>query len=745
MTNKISIKNTLLFKSFSDKQLTEILKKTEQIVFSKGDVIHKLNSTDSKGIYIVLKGEVTFFNHNTEYIDENIISISKENDTFNEHSIYYETKTSSTAIATKKTVALFISKEHFIALAQTDHNLKKQFYNSSSKTYQMKSAKSILKNIYGRHLDYKIIDGIINVGKVKYLKKNISLFKKGDESDSVYFLISGLLKVFVPDGDDQKLVGEVHKGEVIGEMGIISNQPRSASAYASRDSILFEIDKNDFNSILIDNPTLILKITNQIINRLAIQQNTKKHSRTNIFTFANLSKYDKQDINQKKINSTIIESLNKLSSVFFLDSRVASDMLNINDINSELELDEIYSPLDELIAKLSDDSRYIILCCDNTLSPWSKWCIKLGEKLIYMVNSDIGLNNREYIKEIKKIESDLPKHLIQEKQLFIYHNSRESIPYNTIKIIESAGDIDMHYHIALDNKNDFDRFARFLIGRNIGLCLAGGGAKGNAHIGVYKALIENNIPIDSVCGTSAGGIVASLIASGYDVNEIISILKESYARKVFKEYTIPYSSLIATIKVDKDAKLLAAGKNVEDLWLPMFTCAVNITTSKLEVIDRGPLWVATRATAALPGILLPIIRGNSFLVDGGLINNMPGDILLKKFGGKLISVSVSPEEDMAAKLDQFPPQFSYFFKQLFKSKSKKKESSVPNLGSILMRSILVGSSAKSREVENISDLFLNPKIDNVGMLEFDSIDESVEIGYKYTMDYLEKHDFSNLF
>ena len=100
-------------------------------------------------------------------------------------------------------------------------------------------------------------------------------------------------------------------------MGIISNQPRSASAYASRDSILFEIDKNDFNSILIDNPTLILKITNQIINRLAIQQNTKKHSRTNIFTFANLSKYDKQDINQKKINSTIIESLNKLSSVFF--------------------------------------------------------------------------------------------------------------------------------------------------------------------------------------------------------------------------------------------------------------------------------------------------------------------------------------------------------------------------------------------------------------------------------------------
>ena len=60
------------------------------------------------------------------------------------------------------------------------------------------------------------------------------------------------------------------------------------------------------------------------------------------------------------------------------------------------------SPLDELIAKLSDDSRYIILCCDNTY-PGQNGVLK-GEKLIYMVNSDIGLNNRKYIKEIKKIE-----------------------------------------------------------------------------------------------------------------------------------------------------------------------------------------------------------------------------------------------------------------------------------------------------------------------------------------------------
>ena len=78
-------------------------------------------------------------------------------------------------------------------------------------------------------------------------------------------------------------------------------------------------------------------------------------------------------------------------------------------------------------------------------------------------------------------------------------------------------------------------------------------------------------------------------------------------------------------------------------------------------------------------------------------------------------------------------------------KTKKSDLDVPNIGDILMRSIMVSSAAKSLEVEKISDIFLNPKIDNVGMLEFESIDESVEIGYNYTMKKLEKIDLNKLY
>ena len=256
-------------------------------------------------------------------------------------------------------------------------------------------------------------------------------------------------------------------------------------------------------------------------------------------------------------------------------------------------------------------------------------------------------------------------------------------------------------------------------------------------------MIEHNIPIDAVCGTSAGGIVASLIAFGYDPETIISRLKETYKRNSFKEYTIPVTSIIATKKVIQDAIFLGNDMDIEDLWIPYFSIAVNISKSKLDVIDKGPVYKATRATAALPGILLPVIKDTSFLVDGGLINNMPGDIMLKKYGGKLISVSVSPQEDLDAKFNDFPNQSSYFIKKLLRM-NKKFPHEIPGLSYILMRSIFVASSNKIKEVIDLSDLFLDLQVKDVGLLEFEKIDESVEFGYEYAMKKLKNFDKSSL-
>ena len=185
-----------------------------------------------------------------------------------------------------------------------------------------------------------------------------------------------------------------------------------------------------------------------------------------------------------------------------------------------------------------------------------------------------------------------------------------------------------------------------------------GGARGVAHIGVYKALIESGIPIDIVCGTSMGAMMAGCIASGLSFIEILEKIEEVSNAKFLKDYDVPYS-LILNPKSNELAMKIYAGVTrvfTEDLWIPMFCCATNLSKSDLEIIDTGLLWKAIRASGTVPGVHPPMAKGKSLLVDGGLINNQHGDILLKKFGGKLLNVNVTPEADLIPNFDIYPDQ-----------------------------------------------------------------------------------------
>ena len=733
-----------LFKNIPIKKSEVIIDKLELKEYTAGEVIFEKGSEKNAGIFFLIDGVVNFLKESSQDV---FIDFS-EGDLFNVLSIYYDDdkKRDFTATASSNAKVAYLDKEITLRICEDDIEIKKAIYDLSTKTHDLLKLYRIFISLYGDNMNHKGFDEIVSAGEWLDMPDNTKLFDIGDDSDYICFLVSGLLKAFVPIKDKLTVVGEIYEGEVIGEMGILSDDPRSASVYATRRSLVFKLSKSHTSHLMMKYPEVILQFAMKIADRLRTTQAATDETslRTDIFSLISLSMGEKQELDNIYIGKALNNSIASIRSCYFLSRDIVNELLNIKDINKELTTREKFAPLEDLLVKLCADYRYLILSCDMEYSPWTSWCMSISETDIYLVDPTIGINNEDIIYEIKREEKTVPEHLHDEKQLMIYHKSKDQIPQNTNELFNSITPIKKHYHIALEDAKDVDRVARTIVGKSIGLCLAGGGAKGNAHIGVYKALLENNIPVDTVCGTSAGGIIASLIASGYSPNKIIEMLKESYAKNVFKEYTLPYSSIIATNKVVDDAKILSGNRNIEDLWLPLFTCSVNISTSELVVHDRGPIWIATRATAALPGILLPVIQENSLLVDGGLINNMPGDILVNRYGGKLISVSVSPEEDMIAKFDEFPPQASYFIKRLL-FKKKDGDLDIPNLADILMRSIMVSSAAKSLEVEKMSDIFLNPKVDGVGMLEFESIVESVELGYSYTMKKLEEIDINQLF
>ena len=171
----------------------------------------------------------------------------------------------------------------------------------------------------------------------------------------------------------------------------------------------------------------------------------------------------------------------------------------------------------------------------------------------------------------------------------------------------------------------------------------------------------------------------------------------------------------------------------------------SISSAELEVFNRGKIWRSVRASSSLPGLVVPLIKNGSLYVDGGLINNMPGDILKKVFNSKLISVNVSPEKDLVPNFDHFPNQTGLVLKKMFSKKKYKNEFEkldIPTLGNIMVRSIMVGSAKKTNEVADLSEIYLNIPTDGFSMLNYGRMDELIGIGYDYTINELKKYDLS---
>ena len=732
-------KNHPFFKNFSKSETDLILNVGEDYAFKANEIIFKKDSSKYCGAVIVKSGKIVIYDD----ITKSPIDGFEAGEYFNISSLVFSRKRTFTATAKENSEIIFLEKSKMDSLMENDNEIGNILEKLSVEEYDKGKLFGIFRGLYGNKMDYKSHKEIYRKGKWVFLEDNSNLFNYGEKSDSFYLLVTGLLKAYIPKKGELIEVGEIYEGEVIGEMGILTNEARSASIFATRDSVVFKIDLEKANEIIMQYPLVLLQVATKIADRLRNVQHSNERHRTDIHSIVQLSKGKNHTNEIIKIGKSLIDSMNKFNRSIVVSSKDVNEILNIESINAELERDKFYPALDDLVDNFTKENRYLLLLCDEEYTPWTTWCLAISDKNIFVVEESVGVSNTELLNKMNLNEKDIPIHLHDEKQLIIYHQSKNSFPSKTSSIIEMLPKISNHYHMSINNKNDSDRVSRLIAKKGIGLCLSGGGAKGNAHIGVYKALIEHNIPVDAVCGTSAGGIVASLIAFGYDPETIISRLKETYKRKSFKEYTIPVTSIIATKKVIQDAIFLGNDMDIEDLWIPYFSIAVNISKSKLDVIDKGPVYKATRATAALPGILLPVIKDTSFLVDGGLINNMPGDIMLKKYGGKLISVSVSPQEDLDAKFNDFPNQSSYFIKKLLRM-NKKFPHEIPGLSNILMRSIFVASSNKIKEVIDLSDLFLDLQVKDVGLLEFEKIDESVEFGYEYAMKKLKNFDKSSL-
>ncbi|CAN5433703.1 patatin-like phospholipase family protein [soil metagenome] len=177
--------------------------------------------------------------------------------------------------------------------------------------------------------------------------------------------------------------------------------------------------------------------------------------------------------------------------------------------------------------------------------------------------------------------------------------------------------------------------------KKIGLALSGGGARGFAHIGVLKVLVENNIPVDIIAGTSAGSIVGGAFASGMSISEIVAM-----ASKVgWTNMTRPSMSPLGMLSNAPMGKFLSRhfkAVRFEDLAIPYAAIACDFERGEEVVLkDTGDLISAIRSSCAVPGIFAPLTDTNQrMLVDGGVVTPIPTDAVRQMGADIVIAVDL---------------------------------------------------------------------------------------------------------
>ena len=268
------------------------------------------------------------------------------------------------------------------------------------------------------------------------------------------------------------------------------------------------------------------------------------------------------------------------------------------------------------------------------------------------------------------------------------------------------------------------------------MVLGGGGARGAAHIGVLRALRASSVPIDVIGGTSAGAGVGAMLAMGWDDEAILAANLDGFVRSnPFRWPTLPLISLYSRSRMDALSRRLYGDLQIEDLWIDFYCVSCNLNRGGAMIHRRGSLWKAVRASSSVPGIAAPVVEGGELLVDGGVVDNLPGARMRELVDGKVIVVDVTLDQGMSVDIEyaEVPGPWRLLWRRLNPFSRKRR---FPGILDVLLRTVMVSSlPARARALAD-ADLVLRPPVDRFGMLDFGHIEEIARCAYEYAMERL---------
>ncbi|XP_023238253.1 LOW QUALITY PROTEIN: neuropathy target esterase sws-like [Centruroides sculpturatus] len=437
-----------------------------------------------------------------------------------------------------------------------------------------------------------------------------ALYRQDDDSDCMYILLSGRLRSVLTRRDGKKeLVGEYGKGDLVGVVEVLTESKRSTTIMAVRDSELAKLPEELLLTIKTKYPEIVQRLIHLLGDSilgslqkgmtLTSERMLNLDSRPSGSNFATVAIMAiNEEVPLAAFTMELYHSLTTIGETL----RLTSDFIRKTSGPSAFNSTNEYR-LCAWLAQQEDQHKIVLYQCDLEFTPWTQRCIRQADCILI-----VALANQE--PTVGELEKQLEHMSIKtQKELILLHRDDGLKPRNTVQWLNMRSWCSSHHHIRCPKRmfakkshtkmmdqykkifktqpnihSDFSWLSRFLTGTTYGLVLGGGGARGAAHVGMIKAILEAGIPIDMVGGVSIGAFIGALWCAEKDITTVTQKAREWALNS---ECAINYLKIFPGAVFNRGIKEVFGERQIEDLWLPYFTVTTDITNSTMRIHTHG--------------------------------------------------------------------------------------------------------------------------------------------------------------
>lgn len=509
------------------------------------------------------------------------------------------------------------------------------------------------------------------------------IMREGESAESAYIVCSGRVEI-VDERPPEALIRVLRRGDVLGELALLRQGTRSASARARRDTELLELSRSRFEALIHDEPAFALGLTRAMGAQLAA-------SRTPVATATPPRTIAVVGLDG---GAPIAEVVEELADALCAHGSVAR--LSSGDLAT--------------IDQAERDCDRVVLCGGSEPEEeWTRICVHETDLVLAVTRVE---PERAWLEQAPALRGC-------ELVVLGAAVSGEVLARLQPREVQVVADV--------ARRPALEATARRLAGRSLGIVLSGGGARALAHLGALEELAGAGARFDRIAGVSLGALVAAATAMGLQAQEICEMFERSFrTTNPTRDFTLPAFSLLRGAKARSLLDGAFGERRIEELPLRFFCVSCDLVEREPVIHRTGRLVDAVYPSFAIPGVFPPVAREDGhLLVDGGVLDNLPVATMARSGEGPVLAVDVTGG---IGRFQRSPrPRLEPLVRPVRRALTGS-EAEVPRLGETLVRTLTVGSVDTVAAARLHADLVITPQVDGIGLMEWRAIGRARELG-----------------